>query len=161
MDLDQQLRQQEAERWWQMERDTLLFSKDYGHATVQSLITINGGAIIAFLSFLAAIKSNSNFNSIIERDLVGNSLMFFGVGLLSAVLAGAMGYLNFQFVNASLPGPSNLTRYVSHGVVDGWAPRNFATRATSWIAIAAVVSSAVAFLCGSYVALLILRTVEN
>ena len=147
---EQEIRQKEAERWWEFERDTLSFSKEYGHATVQSLITINGGAIVALLSFLAASDLKLQLSQTSVGSSVRYSLASFGIGLLLAVVVGGLGYLNFSFLNSGLPGPSALTKYVREGDVSGWKINSTMVVGTAWLAVVVAIGSALAFLAGAY-----------
>ena len=147
---DKEMRAGEAERWWQFSRDALTYAKDYGSSTIAALVTINGGAIIALLSFFAAADKGQLS---VAKASISHSLIAYGVGLLLAVAAGGLGYINFSAVNGSLPSPNGLSRYVASGDVSGWTDRSKFINRSAILAVFLVSLSGVGFLCGSYSAL--------
>jgi hypothetical protein len=100
----------------------LQYSKEYGVATISSLITINGGAIIALLSFLAAGLSEGVLAAADVRTFLVNAFTCFGLALILSVVAGALGYMNFQAHVVGSPGPSGLSKFVRDGDVSSVKP---------------------------------------
>jgi hypothetical protein len=151
MDDQQEIRKLEADRWWELQKDALLYSKEYGVIVVRSLILINGGAIIAFLSFLSSSKFSDGLNSNATFALKG-CIVSFVVGLILSIAVGGIGYINFQYLTAKLPDPSDLSRYISDGDVSGFGTGRWDTY-TAWIAVFVTLLATAAFIVGTYFAL--------
>ncbi len=153
MDIDQKLRLVETERWWELYTGAATFAKEYGISTVRSLFLINGGAAVALLAALSHLLSDDDeLAKKIAADL-NWSFGFFLFGLGCAVLTGAMGYFNFFYLGAGLPGPNELHRYLKTGDVSGWRPRRVIVPGTMYSAILFAALSLVAFASGAYCAL--------
>jgi uncharacterized membrane protein len=151
MNEDQELRRIESERWWSYREQSISHSKEYGIATVRSLILIHGAAIIATLTFVSNLKTDSK--TAVDFHELKIAIAMFIVGLLLALLVGAMGYFNFQANAYGVPGPNQLHRYILSGDVTGWKDKSRATRGTTYAAIGLALVSFVQFALGSYFAL--------
>lgn len=70
---------------------------EFGLATCRHLFLLNGGALIALLSFMAAIaaRQNSGIDFPAPFQLVGRSLLAFALGLVFAVLVNFAGHRNY------------------------------------------------------------------
>jgi hypothetical protein len=66
-----------------------------------------------------------------------------------ALLAAAMGYLNFQANAFLVPGPEELNKYVVTGDVKQWRDRTGSLQATTITAVVAVVGSFLLFAAGA------------
>lgn len=152
MNEDQEIRNGAAERWWQFERDARTFSKDFGASTIQSLILINGGAIIALLSFLASTEIKTIIASNVQIYQIYWTFLGFSLGLIFAVVGGGVGYLNYLFLTDTQPGPAGLSRYIATGDTSGWKEHSGVT-ITIWVGVAAAIFSLVGFLIGCWFAL--------
>ena len=142
----------EVEHWWAFRQSSIEHSKDYGIATVRSLILINGAAIIATLTFMSRLGENSRVNVGIGQIKVALGCYVFG--LLFSLVTGALGYLNFQYNALEVPDPNQLEKAISSGKFAGRKSKSI-----NRTAIAAFLSAAfsfVAFACGSFFALLAL-----
>jgi len=156
-----QVRRDESDWWFQLERDTLLFSKEYGQSTIKSLITINGGAIIALLSFLASTVNSIKTENIFINAHPETAFWSFALGLVFAIISGGMGYMNFQFVNQSMPGPNGLNKYILYGDVAGWSNKRFALILTSWVALICTLISGAFFIFGAWRCATIIELVSS
>lgn len=152
MDSDQDIRASEAERWWQYFRDSLLFSKEYGFSTIKSLILINGGALIALLSFLAASDVRENLSEISSINYLYSCFFCYVAGLLLSIVAGGAGYFNFQFAALTLPFPDELSEFVRTGNKGAWL-RHKGIGITAIIGAAAAILSGLSFSLGCWFAL--------
>lgn len=149
---EQELRRDEAIRWWEFAQKAIGFSKDYGTATLQALILANGGAIIACLTAITSLLSKGDT---IGRALaVGLStpILFFIIGLILAIVASGIGYLNFIALAASMPGPNGLKKYVESGDVGDWRRKKWTISTTMWLGISCVILSVASFCGGSWAA---------
>lgn len=66
----------------------------FGAQTIKSLEIVNGGAAIAILTFYGNVLSRSNSAFEFNRAALTASLLFFGLGVLSAVLCSVFAYIS-------------------------------------------------------------------
>ena len=153
LNADQKLRIIETERWWDVYTGAATFTKEYGISTVRSLFLINGGAAVALLAALSHILTE---DTELAKKIAGDlnwSFGFFLLGLGCAVLTGAMGYFNFFYLGAGLPGPNELHRYLKTGDVSGWRPKSAVVSSTLYAAIVFATCSLIGFASGAFYAL--------
>ena len=152
MEFEQETRQKEAERWWEFQRDALGYSKEFGAVVVKSLLLINGGAIIAILSFVSNSKMDEQLKNAAYASNMLYTITFFVAGLILAIATAAVGYINFQYLTYKLPDPSELSNFVRNGDRSGWGDGRWDTH-TARFAVLLAFASAVAFVAGAYFAL--------
>jgi hypothetical protein len=82
-------------------------SKDYGQIFVRTIFLLNGGAILALLTFIGSMYGKSDLNVLVAISL-GKKLVpafyCFAGGLVSAALVAAIAYFNWMIVTESYPG---------------------------------------------------------
>ena len=139
----------QVERWWAFRQSAIEHSKDYGIATVRSLILINGAAIIATLTFISRLQERSQIEVGIEQIKVALACYVFG--LLFSLVTGALGYLNFQYNALSIPDPDRLESVIESGEFKGRQSKSI--NRTAIAAFMSAVFSFVAFAGGSLFAL--------
>jgi hypothetical protein len=138
-------RREEAARWWDEYSKCLEYSKEFGIATIRSLILINGGAVVAILATIGNIATK---NDAIAKKLAtafGSTLLFFVVGLTLSVLAAGIGYSNYIFYTLRLPNPHKLQVYIEKGKLD-WNPDSAIEAIDRYLMYAGILSAASAFL---------------
>ena len=126
---DQEIRQTEVNLWWSFREKCIEHSKDYGAATIRSLILINGGAIIALLTFISSARENNRY--FVDVFYLKCSIALFLAAIILAVIAGALGYFNFQSNALMVPRPDRLQHYVSTGEPLGISDKSKAIRRTA------------------------------
>jgi hypothetical protein len=152
MTKDQEIRGAEAERWWQVSRDAMAYSKDYGTVAVNSLILVNGGALLALLSFLAASEVRDQLTGPAIIRSVYWTFFFFALGMGLALVTAGVGYLNYLWIAFSQPGPSDLSEYVLEGRTSGWTSHR-GINITLVVGVGAATFSLGSFLTGCFFAL--------
>lgn len=75
-----------------LQRDALQYTKDYGLFVLRTCILLNGGAIIALLT----VVTHQSDQPIITLNTVRCSILLLVFGLVLAVVAAVLGYLNFE-----------------------------------------------------------------
>lgn len=94
---------------------SLQYSKDYGEAFIKNIVLLNGGSIIAVLTLVGSLYGKGDHTlTLIAISLVKclvPALYCFGVGLCSAAIAAACGYLNFGFIAGVHTSPENLHNF--------------------------------------------------
>jgi hypothetical protein len=112
----------ETDRWAELGKTYLAYSKDYGLNTARTVVVLNSGAVVATFNVLAQIeKSNSN----IDMEKLGLSANWFIAGIVAGVLSSACGYFNFSSLANKMPGPNELRAYEERGDVSGWGKSSF------------------------------------
>ncbi len=159
---EQKLRMDEANRWWQYRQESVAFSKEYGLATVRSLILLNGGAIITLLSFLAAGLTSESLDISKVTNLAFWALASFSVGAVLAVITGGLGHLNFV-AHAKYPqGPNGLMKYIESADTTEWGNhRAVAIPLTSKAAAFIAMVSIALFVGGAFFSLEILKAIAT
>lgn len=127
----------------------------YGTATIRSLFLLNGGAAIALLTLVGSIlgKDSDTSAGIAAAFLHGfqPALRSFGWGLVTAVLAAALGYLNFSALAAGgYPGVL-YDMQAKKEWQDTPALRRWFIEATRVLAILACLASALSFIRGGII----------
>jgi hypothetical protein len=93
------------------------YSKEYGQTFIKTVFLLNGGAIIALLTFIGSMYTKDALNIMVAislgRSLVPAFLCFAG-GLVCAALVAAIAYFNWNYVASSHPGPMALYEFL-HG----------------------------------------------
>lgn len=91
-------------------------TKEYGAATIKSLILLNGGAIIALLALLSALYSKDAGAALIAAKVLtvrlSKALAWFAGGLGLAAITSAVGYLNWFNVAATYGTPSDVADWM-------------------------------------------------
>ena len=147
---EQELRKFESEKWWDFYQKAIGYAKDYGEATIQSLILINGGATVALLTFLSSMFSHDKMIAKTLASSLFYPFIFFSFGLLLAVIAGGIGYINFTLNAQALPGPNGLRKYIANGDITEWEPKKNLIKWTSLVAIGCVSGSVLVFAIGVF-----------
>lgn len=121
-EIDTLVRGQQAERAQAYE-----LAQNYGRDVVRALILLNGGAIVALLTFVGALFSKADPKlsraaaaMLHEMDI---PLTLFGTGLVSAVLAPAVGYLNMTILQSMMLNSFELSHFIQTGFFDARADR--------------------------------------
>jgi hypothetical protein len=70
--------------------------KDYGQMALRSVFLLNGGAIIALLTFIGSASGKTIGASVIAPALFVVAFSFFSAGLVCAVISITSAYLNYM-----------------------------------------------------------------
>lgn len=130
--------------------------KDYGQETIKSLILLNGGAIVALLTFVGALLAKGELAQLrlaaVTLDRLLPAFGCFGAGLATSVAAAGFGYLNFSALAEIAPSPRELHDWMS-GVAVPACPKwlRTAPRWTAYAACAAAGGSFLLFLVGAWI----------
>ena len=148
-DDNRDLRVQEAKRWWDLVLRVREYSKEYGIAAIRSLIVINGGAVVATLAAISTIFSKDDTLALKIAASLNYSFAAFLAALVLAIVAACMGYFNFYFAGANMPGPHELHQYIQNGNIAGWKQSRLVTW-TMWVAVGCVILSLLLFCVGAF-----------
>jgi hypothetical protein len=69
--------------------------KDYGQMALRSVFLLNGGAIIAILTFIGATAGKTVANTVVVPASFIPAFMCYAVGLLCATISMTFAYLNY------------------------------------------------------------------
>ncbi len=78
-----------------LHREAVKLTKEYGIFTLRLCMIINGGAILAVLTLLGSLLSHGPQSPTVKLAEFVAPFRFFGLGLVTAVIAAACGYFNF------------------------------------------------------------------
>jgi hypothetical protein len=99
----------------------LSYSKEYGQIVVKTVFLLNGGAIIALLTFISSMYGKSDLNILVAISL-GKKLVpafyLFAIGLVSAALVAAIGFFNWGWAALSHPDPAEVYNFVHHTPIE-------------------------------------------
>ena len=156
----------ENDRWiksWEMysgqihdqRMSSLKSLNDYGTLAVRSLFILNGGAILALLTFLAAFFSKNDQNTILiginmARQLRSAFYMFASGVAISALVAG-IAYINWSYMHEHYQSPSQLYSIMVSGKAEETSTSIFkVVKATAIISIGLGVISLLLFIIGAF-----------
>jgi len=91
------------------ESDYRVISQQYAQGSIRSVILINGGAAVALLSQLTAIRE------VLPVWSIGYALVAFVVGVSLGVTAWVFGFLSARFVDKTLRG-----EVPDYSIANGW-----------------------------------------
>lgn len=132
--------------------------REYGQATVRTLALLNGGAILALLTFTGSFFTR---NDRILADVgvtfarsVADPFCYFGAGLVCGAIVAGIGYVNYSVVAASYYDPGEMYDWL-RGTTPKPKPRWYGPFAvgSAWVAVAIATTGLIAFVAGSIKAL--------
>lgn len=132
------------------------FLKDYGQETLKNLVLLHGGSIVAVLTFLGTLFSKGEPAQLriaaATLNAVMPALVLFGLGLVFAVAASALAYVNFSAHAEIAPDAGELYRWSRGEMFTERPPRLFVVvRSTSYLALGAGCLSLAVFLIGAWI----------
>ncbi|WP_162820692.1 hypothetical protein [Microvirga calopogonii] len=129
------------------------YSKEHGSLFIRTVFLLNGGAIIALLTFVSAMFGKTDLNVLLAITL-GKKLVpafyCFAGGLAAAALVTGLGFFNWRVVADSYAGPGPIFDWIHNKPIEQPPNANKLIQGTYWIAVTIVVGSLVAFIAGAY-----------
>ena len=129
------------------------YMKEYGTIAIRSLLILNGGAIIALLTFIGSLLTRSETTNAIAIPLIRAltpAFLAFGFGLGFAAAIAGIAYLNFSFVMESYASAGDLYKWLSGNKFEARKSHKVLIPATMIAAIILAVASLAAFGTGSF-----------
>ena len=156
----------EHDRWiksWEMysgqihdqRMSSLKSVNDYGTLALRSVFILNGGAILALLTFLGAFFSKNDQNTILIGINIAHQLRLafymFVSGVAISALAAGVAYLNWSYMHEHYQSPSQLYSIMISGKAEETSPGVFkVVKATAIISIGLGIISLILFIAGAF-----------
>ncbi len=129
--------------------------REYGTLSIRTLFLLNGGAILALLSFVANLVSKSDERQVLIGISIAHNLRpafyFFTSGVVLAGILAGIAYLNWGAVFRSWESPSHLFDLIDTGQSEALDQKEsvFADR-TVYLAIGVAFICLICFAAGAY-----------
>lgn len=128
--------------------------KEYGVLTIRTLFLLNGAAILGSLTFIATFFGKNDQTVILIgvtlAKYISYSIIWFGAGLMCAIVASGVAYLNFNYAHMTFQTPADLYFFIKSTEVD---PPNrkfrLLTNITMYTAVGTTIIGMICFVCGA------------
>jgi hypothetical protein len=129
------------------------YSKEHGLVVIRSLFLLNGGAILALLTFIGSMYGKDSLNVLVAISLSTKLLpafYAFAVGLIATTLTAIIGYFNWNWAVGTYPDPADLHMWLQHKPLEDPASARQKVRWSLWLAVASAALALICFGVGSY-----------
>ncbi|WP_230531114.1 hypothetical protein [Microvirga roseola] len=123
------------------------FSKEHGQTFIKSVFLLNGGAILALLTFIGSMYGKNDLNVLAAISLgkkIVPAFYCFAIGLCSAALVALIGFFNWNLIANSYPGPGPLFDFLHHKPIE---EKPATRKAIGWTYRIAIVLAALSIGC--------------